>query len=58
MNHFTPFTPKPSRQTLAFLRAFARIYEPDKLNEEEARQRAAAWADAWTDTWTDAQAGC
>ena len=46
MNHSTSSTTKPSPKTLAFIRAFARLYTSAKQNEAEARRCAAAWAAA------------
>ncbi|MDD6123071.1 MAG: hypothetical protein PUB53_01245 [Bacteroidales bacterium] len=46
MDHSTSSTTKPSPKTLAFIRAFARLYTSAKQNEAEARRCAAAWAAA------------
>ncbi|MCI7051431.1 MAG: hypothetical protein MR971_07795 [Bacteroidales bacterium] len=49
MDDFIPITPSPRRETLAFLRAFARFYSPHHHNEAEAR-RSALWAACLTET--------
>lgn len=33
MNHSTPLRPHPKKETLDFIRAFARNYRPDKGDE-------------------------
>ena len=41
MDDFTRISPSPRRETLAFIRAFARFYSPQQHNEADARRCAA-----------------
>ena len=40
MDDFTRISPSPRRETLAFIRAFARFYSPQQHNEADARRCA------------------
>lgn len=40
MNHFTLEKTSAREECLAFIRAFARLYDPEKDNEQEARDMA------------------
>lgn len=36
----TPLSPSPRKEILHYLRAFARVYQPEANNEAEARETA------------------